>query len=89
MTTAQLKEEVGALAGILAEERTLNTALRIALAQYRDISTWNIELPNYVDVQKTLADIWRVRRELEQRKNIVSVIAEGLRILRIFLLLPR
>lgn len=88
MTTAQLKEEISALADALAKEQKLDSALRIALEQYRDVSTWDVKLPDDIDVQKTLADIWRVREELRQRKNIVSVIAEGLRILRVFLPIP-
>lgn len=88
MTTSQLQEELGALAGALAKEKELGWSLRTALEQYRDISTWKIKLPDDIEVQKTLAEIWHVREELKRRNDIVRVIAEGLRILRIFLPLP-
>ena len=88
MNISQLKEEIGILASALAEEKELDPALRIALAHYRDVKTWSIPLPSELDVQRTLADIWRVREELRRRADIVHAIAEGLRILRIFLPLP-
>lgn len=88
MTTSQLQEELAALAVALAKEKELGWTLRTALGQYRDISTWKVTLPNDIEMQKTLAEIWHVREELERRNDIVRVIAEGLRILRIFLPLP-
>lgn len=86
--TEQLKTEISALATALSEKKELGLTLRIALEQYRDITTWQTKLPNDVDTQKTLAEIWRVREELKQEKTVVSAIAEGLRILRLFFPLP-